>query len=265
MPVSQTRLFSSAPVKEAIASKGNEIREMKAAKADSAAIKAAVDELVALKKELAALEGVEYDSGSIKNKKKKEKAPKKDKGGDGEGSMEELVNLCKRKGFVFQSSEIYSPYSGFFDYGPLGTELKNNIKQEWWRQFVQRREDIVGLDSSIIASPAVWQASGHVEGFSDPMVDCKESKLRFRADQVFWGKAEQEGGGFVYVTVMEADDMQATAEAELKKKAKKLGVILSGGLSALKDLTEASEEEYGHIPSPSTGEAGHLTLPRTST
>ena len=71
--------------------------------------------------------------------------------------MEEIVNLCKRKGFVFQSSEIYSPMSGFFDYGPLGTELKNNIKKLWWRDIVQKREDIVGLDSSIIASPSIWQ------------------------------------------------------------------------------------------------------------
>ena len=253
---------SSAPVKEAIVSKGNEIRNMKATKADKDAIKCAVEELVALKKELAAIEGVPYDDGSLKSKKKKEKEAKKKKGSDGEGSMEELVNLCKRKGFVFQSSEIYSPYSGFFDYGPLGTELKNNIKQEWWRQFVQRREDIVGLDSSIIASPAVWEASGHVAGFSDPMVDCKESKLRYRADQVFWGKAEYEGGGFLYISVMESDNMQVTAEVELKNKAKKLGLALTGPLSPLQDLTEARDEEYDFIPSPATGEAGHLTRPR---
>lgn len=73
--------------------------------------------------------------------------------------MDEIVNLCKRKGFVFQSSEIYSPMSGFFDYGPLGVELKNNIKKLWWRDIVQKREDIVGLDSSIIASPAIWQVA----------------------------------------------------------------------------------------------------------
>ena len=83
--------------------------------------------------------------------------------------MEDIVNLCKRKGFVFQSSEIYSPMAGFFDYGPLGVELKNNIKKLWWRDMVQRKDDVVGLDSSIIGSPAVWQASGHVAGFSDPM------------------------------------------------------------------------------------------------
>jgi glycyl-tRNA synthetase len=258
---------SAEPVKEAIAAKGNEVRELKAAKAEKAIILAAVDELVQLKKELAEIEGVPYEDGSIKSKKKKEKeakkAPKKG-GGDGEVAMEEIVNLCKRKGFIFQSSEIYSPYSGFFDYGPLGTELKNNIKQAWWREFVHRREDIVGIDSSIIASPAVWQASGHVEGFSDPMVDCKESKLRFRADQVFWGKLELENGGeAVYVSILEDDEMQATAEAAAKKKAKSGGV--EGPFkpfAALKDLTEASEDEYAKIPSPATGEAGHLTAPR---
>ena len=71
---------------------------------------------------------------------------------------------------MFQSSEIYSPLAGFFDYGPLGVEMKNNIKKLWWRDFVQRKEDVVGLDSSIISSPSIWQASGHVAGFSDPMV-----------------------------------------------------------------------------------------------
>ncbi|CAN0483609.1 unnamed protein product, partial [Laminaria digitata] len=103
-------------------------------------------------------------------------------------SMEELVGLCKRRGFVFPSSEIYNGFAGFFDYGPLGVELKKNIKDAWWRDVVQARDDIVGLDSSIIGNPKVWEASGHVAGFSDPMVDCKESKLRYRADQLFYGK-----------------------------------------------------------------------------
>jgi hypothetical protein len=73
--------------------------------------------------------------------------------------MDDIVNLCKKKGFVFQSSEIYSPMAGFFDYGPLGVEMKNNIKKLWWRDIVQKREDIVGLDSSIIASPSIWQVA----------------------------------------------------------------------------------------------------------
>lgn len=254
-------------LKTAIETKGGEIRELKAASADASAIKAAVDQLLELKKELSLLDGTPVDAGSKKAKKKKDKGGNNKKSKEQE-QMEELVNLCKRKGFIFQSSEIYSPYSGFFDYGPLGTELKNNIKQLWWKDFVQRREDIVGLDSSIISSPAVWQASGHIDGFSDPMVDCKESKLRYRADQVFWAKLETQSGTAmsqeVYVTVMEDDNMLEEAMAAALKKAKTLGIDGEGPFNTLvlKDLTEASEQEYGNIPSPATGEAGHLTSPR---
>jgi len=94
--------------------------------------------------------------------------------------MEDIVSLCKRRGFVLQSSEVYGGYGGFYDYGNLGVEVKRNIKDHWWRTFVQSRDDVVGLDSSIIANPKIWESSGHVGGFSDPMVDCKETKLRFR-------------------------------------------------------------------------------------
>jgi glycyl-tRNA synthetase len=101
--------------------------------------------------------------------------------------MDVFVSLCKRRGFVFQSSEIYGGLGGFWDYGPLGVELKNNIKQDWWRSMVQERDDIVGLESSIVMNPAVWQASGHVDTFADPMVDCKSCKRRFRADDLVAG------------------------------------------------------------------------------
>jgi len=98
--------------------------------------------------------------------------------------MEDVVSLCVRRGFVFQSSEIYGGINGFWDYGPLGVELKNNLKALWWQRLVRERDDIVGLDSSIIAHPRIWEASGHVEHFSDPMVDCRACKKRFRADQL---------------------------------------------------------------------------------
>lgn len=177
--------------------------------------------------------------------------------------MDDLVNLCKRKGFVFQSSEIYSPMAGFFDYGPMGVELKNNIKKIWWRDMVQRKEDVVGLDSSIIGSPQVWSASGHVAGFSDPMVDCKASKLRYRADQVFWGRLETEAGAEAcYVSTMEADDMVDQATKAAVKKAKKAGISGPFKPLILKDLTEAPESIYANIPSPATGEPGQLTPPR---
>lgn len=98
--------------------------------------------------------------------------------------MEKIVSLCKRRGFVFQSSEIYGGINGFWDYGPLGTELKRNVKEYWWRRMTQEREDVVGLDATIIMHPRIWEASGHTRTFSDPMVDCLLTKKRFRADQV---------------------------------------------------------------------------------
>ena len=107
-------------------------------------------------------------------------------------SMDAIVALCRRRGFIFQSSEIYGGIGGFWDYGPLGVLLKNNIRDRWWRDMVLappigpdgKELDIVGLDCSIISHPKVWEASGHVAGFADPMVDCKKCKSRFRADQV---------------------------------------------------------------------------------
>jgi glycyl-tRNA synthetase len=99
-------------------------------------------------------------------------------------NMDVLVSLCKRRGFVFQSSEIYGGTGSCWDYGPLGVELRGNIKRLWWRDFVQRRADMVGLDASILMHPMVWKASGHVDEFTDPMVDCRECKRRFRADQI---------------------------------------------------------------------------------
>jgi len=98
--------------------------------------------------------------------------------------MDTLVSLCKRRGFIFQSSEIYGGFGSAWDYGPLGAELKRNVKNVWWRDLVQNREDIVGLDASILMKPDVWIASGHVEKFTDPLVDCKSCQRRFRADQV---------------------------------------------------------------------------------
>src|SRR5262245_20533174 len=98
--------------------------------------------------------------------------------------MDKLVAVCKRRGFIFPSSEIYGGINGFWDYGPLGVELKRNIKEAWWRDNVRLRDDMVGLDCAIIMNPRVWEASGHVGGFSDPMVDCRATKERYRADQL---------------------------------------------------------------------------------
>jgi len=98
--------------------------------------------------------------------------------------MEKIVSLCKRRGFIFQSSEIYGGINGFWDYGPLGAELKRNVKELWWNSMMRQREDVAGLEATIIMSPAIWKASGHVDTFSDPMCDCKKCKKRHRADQL---------------------------------------------------------------------------------
>jgi glycyl-tRNA synthetase len=98
--------------------------------------------------------------------------------------MEKIVSLCKRRGFVFQSSEIYGGLNGFWDYGPLGAELKRNVKELWWHAMTRQRDDVAGLEATIIMSPQIWKASGHVDTFSDPMCDCLLTKKRFRADQI---------------------------------------------------------------------------------
>ncbi len=98
--------------------------------------------------------------------------------------MEKIVSLSKRRGFIFQSSEIYGGINGFWDYGPLGAELKRNVKDHWWKSMTQMRDDVVGLEASIIMHPKIWEASGHTATFNDPMVDCLLTKERFRADQI---------------------------------------------------------------------------------
>ncbi|MBI2634010.1 MAG: glycine--tRNA ligase [Parcubacteria group bacterium] len=98
--------------------------------------------------------------------------------------MEKIVSLCKRRGFIFPGSEIYGGLAGTWDYGPLGVILKNNLKREWWRSTVELRDDVVGMDAAILMNPKVWEASGHVESFTDPLVECKICHERFRADHV---------------------------------------------------------------------------------
>src|ERR1041384_3331608 len=98
--------------------------------------------------------------------------------------MEKIVSLCKRRGFIFQSSEIYGGINGFWDYGPLGAELKRNVKELWWNSMTRQRDDVVGLEATIIMSPQIWKARGHVETFADMMRECPVTKKRVRADQV---------------------------------------------------------------------------------
>ena len=178
-------------------------------------------------------------------------------------AMKDLVAFCKRKGFIFPSSDIYGGLNGFFDYGPLGTELKRNVKNLWWKNMVQDREDIVGLDSAVILHPNVWKASGHVDGFSDPMVDCKVTKARYRADQVFYAPISVSGKLLGYICVTDGEER----DADVAKKVKAL--LKAHNCSQeepdeihLKPLTEAKTEEFTLIPSPATDKPGDLTPPR---
>ena len=101
-----------------------------------------------------------------------------------ESSLDKIISLCKRRGFIFQSSEIYGGFGAVYDYGPLGVELKNNISHSWWKFTTHNHENIVGLDSGIFMHPKIWEASGHVDAFNDPLVDCKQCKARYRADEL---------------------------------------------------------------------------------
>ena len=174
--------------------------------------------------------------------------------------MEQIVSLCKRRGFVYQASEIYGGIRGFWDYGPLGVLLKNNIRDWWWHNMVicppigpdGHPVEIVGLDSAIIQHPKVWKASGHVDSFNDPMVDCKETKSRYRADHVKV-LVPHDGQGMSYAFV---DDRDA-AEKKIKRDAKR-------NTTDYKDviLTTLPLDHYAKIVGPDTKTSGTLTEPR---
>ncbi|MDR1456574.1 MAG: glycine--tRNA ligase [Puniceicoccales bacterium] len=176
--------------------------------------------------------------------------------------MDEILSLCRRRGFIFPSSEIYGGLAGFYDYGPLGCELKKNIRDAWWQDMVHRRDDIVGMDGSIIMHPGVWKASGHVDGFSDPMVDCRESKMRYRADQLFYASVEVDRQIIGYVCVLEDSSMEVAALEAAKQLKSKLPVRGELQPLQLKCYMDAPETVQKLIPSPATGTPGALTPPR---
>ena len=180
--------------------------------------------------------------------------------------MEKLVSLCKRRGFIFPSSEIYGGINGFWDYGPLGVELKRNIKEAWWIDNVRSRDDMVGLDSSIIMNPKVWEASGHVGGFSDPMVDCRETKERYRADQLYVFRYSLEKGPLALALT---GATEGDARAALDDRVSKMGN--KGALPVKKkDLPqpevvtylELNEANRALVTGPSATAPGSLTEPR---
>ena len=127
-----------------------------------------------------------------------------------EKTMEKIVALCKNRGFIFPGSEIYGGLANTWDYGPLGVELKNNIKKAWWKKFVQENRYNVGLDAAILMNPQTWVASGHLAGFSDPLMDCRECHERFRADKLIEDYCAETG------TVLEKP-IDAFSQAEMKE------------------------------------------------
>jgi glycyl-tRNA synthetase len=186
--------------------------------------------------------------------------------------MEKLVALCRRRGFIFQSSEIYGGINGFWDCGPLGVELKKNIKDAWWHDMVHnpppgpdgQEIQMVGVDCALIMNPKVWVASGHVGGFADLMVDCKKCRKRYRADKVFFGGlAETEGGAPHTVLAVEANDpAEATKllEAEIQRLVKKRKLTAPG--SALAVVAVSHAPPFWKRPCPAPGCDGELTEPR---
>lgn len=188
--------------------------------------------------------------------------------------MEKLVALCKRRGFIFQSSEIYGGLNGFWDYGPLGVELKRNLKEAWWHDIVRapmigadgNLVEMVGMDCSIIMNPKVWVASGHVGGFSDPMVDCRETKNRYRADHLVCGEivASQKGknNSLGWLAALEGDDALGVWTKKAEKIVKKKGggdLIPPAALIAYVELTPIVQKE---VIGPDVDQSGTLTEPR---
>ncbi|MHC4982035.1 MAG: glycine--tRNA ligase [Planctomycetota bacterium] len=169
--------------------------------------------------------------------------------------MEKLVALCKRRGFIFQSSEIYGGINGFWDYGPLGVELKRNIKDAWWADVVRKRDDIVGLDSAIIMNPKVWEASGHVDGFTDPRVDCKQCKARFRLDEL---PSPAQIDGVISEIAKGSMSVEGAVPALLADSGDNLVRVLQALRKGKIDASAASESLIGRCPKC----GGELTEPR---
>jgi len=177
-------------------------------------------------------------------------------------SMDEIVALCRRRGFIFQSSEIYGGINGFWDYGPLGAELKRNLKNAWWQDIVQneligpdgKAVDIVGLDSTIIMNPKVWEASGHVGGFNDPMIDCRETKARYRYDHVMVYRNSDQASDKPFFAFMS----DHPSEQKQLKKAEKA----YGSTPKIEPLAALPKDSLARVVGPDAEKVGSLTEPR---
>ncbi len=177
--------------------------------------------------------------------------------------MEQIVSLCKRRGFVYPASEIYGGLNGFWDYGPLGVLLKNNIRDSWWRNMVESPPigpdghpvEMVGIDTAIIQNPKTWVASGHASGFSDPMIDCRACKTRLRADHLMVLIIEKAGDKIYF-------SGQGTLDEVREQNAKKLKTLPWPIAYEFKAATSLQSVEREKVPCPNCGEKGTLTEPR---
>lgn len=182
--------------------------------------------------------------------------------------MERLVSLCKRRGFIFQASEIYGGLNGVYDYGPLGAQLKKNFRDLWWRDMVEvpplgpdgQPLSILGLDSAILQLRTVWDAVGHTANFNDMLVDDRETKQRYRADHLVCVPVINDAGIIAYLADLEGDDLDARVEKKFKKLASKVGGRLD--FAAKRTLLEVEEGERSKIYAPDAKEPGTLTEPR---
>jgi len=179
--------------------------------------------------------------------------------------MDDIVALCKRRGFIFPASEIYQGINGFWDYGPLGIELKNNLRDAWWNGMVRTPPlgpdgqplQIVGIDTSIIQNPKVWEASGHVGGFSDPMLDDRKTKARYRYDHLRVLRSKDAAANLPMFAFMEGEP--EVAQKKLKKLGSRAGAPDQWEELPLTDLPIA---ELARVVGPDVTEAGTLTEPR---
>ncbi len=174
--------------------------------------------------------------------------------------LEKIVSLAKRRGFVFQSSEIYGGLNGCWDYGPLGVEMLRNLKEAWWRAMTSRG-DIEGLDASILMHPRVWEASGHVQNFSDPMVDCRECKSRYRVDHLFSEMSEKRLRAISKAANLESALSRTLVMQSRDVTKEELAEVLTGMVEKSPPLfAELVSQEL--IPCPNCGRVGTLTAPR---
>ncbi len=177
--------------------------------------------------------------------------------------MEKIVSLCRRRGFIFPSSEVYGGLSSCWDYGPLGVELKQNVKQAWWQAIVQKRDDMVGVDTSILMHPRVWEASGHLEGFTDPLIECRNCNQRFRPDQVLVGEVYKGEEFLGYASGTNIEDYRKNWLEVLNKQPTSTGTMEMFTVVPTEYKTLQDFLDYKiNIPCPFCNAIGQFTEPR---